>query len=473
MKKFKSYNHLLLTLSTFLCGSILTFASTIPVHISGEALAPSKDTSTYISDNNRVMLPFRQVSESLNIDIAWEAPYVVVNGHHALTGEMVNIKLKANDPKLLLNGKSHTSDQSIEVVDGHSYIPIRLFAEILGYNVSWANQAVHISLPTPAPKLENIEPAAKENNAKSHSNASSASNDSKEKPAADNNSSSAKPSTDNNSSSAKPSTDNNSSSAKPSTDDNSSSAKPSTNNNTTCEEPSINNNTTPAKPSADNNSTCEDPSINSNTIPVKPSIDNNNDSAKPSIDNNIIPVKPSIDNTIIPVKPPVDNNGEFDKPSVTPDALPSLPSKPSVPEVPVSPIKPNESIVDSRTQFENEVLVLVNKERQKVGIAPLQMDEHVRSIAREKSRDMNIHNYFDHNSPTYGSPFDMLKASGVTYSSAAENIAAGYDTPEAVVIGWMNSPGHRRNILDANLTHIGVGYYADGNYWTQMFITPR
>jgi uncharacterized YkwD family protein len=100
------------------------------------------------------------------------------------------------------------------------------------------------------------------------------------------------------------------------------------------------------------------------------------------------------------------------------------------------------------------------------------MNEKVREIAREKSRDMSVNRYFSHTSPTYGSPFDMMKQFGVSYSRAAENIAYGYSTPEAVMNGWMNSPGHRANILNGALTQIGVGYYAPGHYWTQMFITP-
>ena len=64
----------------------------------------------------------------------------------------------------------------------------------------------------------------------------------------------------------------------------------------------------------------------------------------------------------------------------------------------------------------------------------------------------------------------MMKAFGLSYRSAGENIAYGYRTPQAVVNGWMNSSGHRANILNASYTKIGVGYVASGNYWTQMFI---
>ena len=126
--------------------------------------------------------------------------------------------------------------------------------------------------------------------------------------------------------------------------------------------------------------------------------------------------------------------------------------------------------VSTQAAYENKVLELVNVERAKYGLSPLQMDESVRNVARMKSSDMRKNNYFDHNSPTYGSPFDMLKQFGISYKSAGENIAQGYPTPEAVVKGWMNSPGHRANILNSSFTHIGIGYDAQGHYWTQMFI---
>ena len=83
---------------------------------------------------------------------------------------------------------------------------------------------------------------------------------------------------------------------------------------------------------------------------------------------------------------------------------------------------------------------------------------------------MHDQGYFSHTSPTYGSPFDMMRAFGVSYRTAGENIAMGYATPAAVVEAWMNSEGHRANILSANYTTLGVGYVADGGYWPQWFI---
>lgn len=123
--------------------------------------------------------------------------------------------------------------------------------------------------------------------------------------------------------------------------------------------------------------------------------------------------------------------------------------------------------------YEHEVLRLVNVEREKNGLAPLNLYEELSDVAREKSNDMKINNYFDHTSPTYGSPFDMMAQFGITYRAAGENIAAGYPTPQEVVTGWMNSPGHRANILNPGFTHIGIGYVNGGSYgtyWTQMFV---
>ena len=119
---------------------------------------------------------------------------------------------------------------------------------------------------------------------------------------------------------------------------------------------------------------------------------------------------------------------------------------------------------------EEEVVRLVNAERAKYGLSPLKLDWELSRIARYKSQDMHDKNYFSHQSPTYGSPFDMIRSFGLSYRTAGENIARGYGTPAQVVKAWMNSSGHRANILNAGFTKIGVGYVASGNYWTQMFI---
>lgn len=125
----------------------------------------------------------------------------------------------------------------------------------------------------------------------------------------------------------------------------------------------------------------------------------------------------------------------------------------------------------SISSYESEVIRLVNEIRKQNGLKELTTDWQLSRVARYKSQDMKNNNYFSHTSPTYGSPFDMMKSFGISYRSAGENIAKGQKTPQAVVNAWMNSAGHRANILNSSYTHIGVGYVASGNYWTQMFIS--
>ncbi len=121
-------------------------------------------------------------------------------------------------------------------------------------------------------------------------------------------------------------------------------------------------------------------------------------------------------------------------------------------------------------EYENQVIRLVNEIRVKNGLSALTADWELSRVARFKSQDMKDNNYFSHTSPVYGSPFQMIKNFGISYRAAAENIAKGQATPEAVVNAWMNSSGHRANILNGSYNKIGVGYVADGKYWTQMFI---
>lgn len=120
--------------------------------------------------------------------------------------------------------------------------------------------------------------------------------------------------------------------------------------------------------------------------------------------------------------------------------------------------------------YEQQVIKLVNDQRAANGLKALTANDKLSDAARAKSQDMHDNNYFSHTSPTYGSPFDMLKTFGFSFKVAGENIAMGQSTPQEVVNAWMNSSGHRANILNSAYTQIGVGYVADGSYWTQEFI---
>lgn len=125
--------------------------------------------------------------------------------------------------------------------------------------------------------------------------------------------------------------------------------------------------------------------------------------------------------------------------------------------------------------YEQQVVNLCNQSRSQHGLPALTLNWELERMARIKSQDMRDHHYFSHQSPTYGSPFDMMKAFGIHFSYAGENIAAGQPDAQSVVASWMNSPEHRANILNANYTQIGVGYASGGqygSYWTEDFVRP-
>ena len=151
-----------------------------------------------------------------------------------------------------------------------------------------------------------------------------------------------------------------------------------------------------------------------------------------------------------------------------PSETPDTPAQPDIPETPEQPDDPGS--VPGVLAYEQEVVRLVNAERASYGLPALSIRADLCQYARVKSQDMHDSGYFSHTSPNYGSPFDMMKSFGITYSHAGENIAMGYSTPEAVVSAWMNSEGHRANIFSVSYTELGVGYVADGGYWTQWFV---
>ena len=130
---------------------------------------------------------------------------------------------------------------------------------------------------------------------------------------------------------------------------------------------------------------------------------------------------------------------------------------------------------DTVAAYEQEVFDLVNQIREENGLEPFVYNETLAETARAHSQDMIDRNFFDHTNPDGKSPFDRMRDNGLSYSMAAENIAVGYPSPEAVVEGWMNSEGHRANIL-GNCEELGVGLALGGSYgyyWTQCFATVR
>jgi uncharacterized YkwD family protein/spore coat assembly protein SafA len=125
--------------------------------------------------------------------------------------------------------------------------------------------------------------------------------------------------------------------------------------------------------------------------------------------------------------------------------------------------------------IEDEIFRLVNLQRSYNGLPALTYNWQVARVARIKSQDMINNKYFAHISPVYGSPFKMLEDFGLKFSAAAENIAYGQKTAQDVMNAWMNSPGHKANILSKSVTQIGVGCAKASNgtlYFTQLFIKP-
>lgn len=164
--------------------------------------------------------------------------------------------------------------------------------------------------------------------------------------------------------------------------------------------------------------------------------------------------------------------GWWNRPVITQPAIPSLPQRPQpvvtprpVPNHPATP-------VGNLTADENLILQQVNAERAKAGLKPLQIDSRLTQTARTKSQDMIARGYFSHQSPTLGSPFDQMQRAGISYRYAGENIA-GNSSAAGAMVSWMNSAGHRANILNPNFTHIGIGVVKGGPYGmmlTQQFI---
>lgn len=152
------------------------------------------------------------------------------------------------------------------------------------------------------------------------------------------------------------------------------------------------------------------------------------------------------------------------KPKATGPNLPLVSPKPTVVPTPWSKL--------TLTADESRMVELVNQERQKNGLSALSIDLRLTEIARLKSKDMIDLNYFAHQSPTYGSPFQMLKQFEVQYYSAGENLACN-QTVQKAHLALMNSQGHRENILNKSFTHIGIGIVQGGpcgTMYTQLFV---
>ncbi|OBW83792.1 sporulation protein [Clostridioides difficile] len=240
------------------------------------------------------------------------------------------------------------------------------------------------------------------------------------------------------------------------------------------------------KPDKDNS--CKDKNHNDKNCnnTNKPEDNNNSDSTNKPGNNKPESNKPEDNNNSGSTNKPDNNKPESNKPednnnSGSTDKLDNNKPESNKPEDnnnSDSTNKPDDnnnsgSTSESFSAYQKEVVDLVNIERAKAGLNPLTLDSSISNVATKKSQDMIDNNYFSHNSPTYGSPFDMLKKFGISYKTAGENIAMGQKTPKEVVNAWMNSEGHRKNIMNPNFSKIGVGVAQKSGgsiYWTQIFV---
>ncbi|MDN9636488.1 sporulation protein [Clostridioides difficile] len=218
------------------------------------------------------------------------------------------------------------------------------------------------------------------------------------------------------------------------------------------------------KPEDNNNSDSTNKPDNNKPESNKPEDNNNSDSTNKPDNNKPESNKPEDNNNSDSTDKPDNNKPESNKPEDNNNSD--------------STNKPDDnnnsgSTSENFSAYQKEVVDLVNVERAKAGLNPLTLDSSISNVATKKSQDMIDNNYFSHNSPTYGSPFDMLKKFGVSYKTAGENIAMGQKTPKEVVNAWMNSEGHRKNIMNPNFSKIGVGVAQKSGgsiYWTQIFV---
>ncbi|WP_432925642.1 CAP domain-containing protein [Microbispora sp. CA-135349] len=154
-------------------------------------------------------------------------------------------------------------------------------------------------------------------------------------------------------------------------------------------------------------------------------------------------------------------------PTASPSAVPATSPAASAPASTAPSASPTSGSAVG-TAVENEVVRLTNIERAKAGCGPLKHDARLRTAAYNHSANMSAQNKMDHVLDGRD-PGQRITAAGYTWRAYGENIAQGYPTAASVVQGWMNSPGHRQNILNCTYTDIGVGYAAAGAYWTQDF----
>ncbi|MFD6876214.1 MULTISPECIES: CAP domain-containing protein [unclassified Streptomyces] len=178
-------------------------------------------------------------------------------------------------------------------------------------------------------------------------------------------------------------------------------------------------------------------------------------------------------------EPPADPGPESPLPAEQPQQAPQQPAQPPVQQP--QPAEPSTGApgtgaptdAQAPTGAAAEVLTLVNKERAAVGCPVLTVNEKLTKAAQDHSADMAAHSNMSHTGSDGSDPGQRITRAGYQWSTYGENVAYGYDTAAKVMEGWMNSPGHKRNILDCSFKEIGIGLAQPGQYWTQSFGAAR
>lgn len=210
------------------------------------------------------------------------------------------------------------------------------------------------------------------------------------------------------------------------------------------------------------------------TLPAFEKINPEDEMFRKKRENTPAPYNPPNTSTTSPSTPnsptPIPNPYVYYYPTATPYvAPPTNPSVPYIPDPTATPyvsaptVIPEPPTSTDTNQVEQEIFNLTNEERQKNGVSPLTFSNEIAAVARAHSQDMNDRNFFSHNNPDGLDPFQRMRIGGISFSTAGENIAGG-QSASIMMTNWMNSPGHRANILNPAFHKIGVGVATNGKY---------
>lgn len=228
----------------------------------------------------------------------------------------------------------------------------------------------------------------------------------------------------------------------------------------------------PTVPDTSETETPEQPDTQEPAVPDEPDTQEPVVPEAPDTQEPAVPEEPGIQEPVVPETPDTQEPAVPDEPDIQEPVVPETPDtqEPATPEAPDTQEPDDGDLNETVHPYVIEVLNLVNNERAKAGLSALRLDADVTAAANVRAKE--ITRSFSHTRPNGSSFSTVLKEQGVTFVGSGENIAWGQKSPEQVMDSWMNSDGHRANILNQNFKNIGIGYYQDENgrnYWVQLF----